>query len=659
MVCCEDARMALLEIALFLALAAVGSWVAWQSGLALVRALSVLGLLATAAAALTARDRAARLERSPPIAIEHGRSGTVGSGACRSCHPSEYSSWHQSFHRTMTQLATPSSVLGPWNGVKLEIAGRSIELTQRDGALFARLPDPDLVAAANRAGVPGAAAAASLVTRRVLLTTGSHHQQVYWVGGERGNELRLLPISYLIADKRYVARRDAFLQPPDAAPHAIRWNSNCIQCHATRGEPRLDEASDRFASAATELGIACEACHGPGAEHVEKQASPLTRFTSHLTHAPDPSIVNPARLTPERASDVCGQCHAYFVPRDEDRFWHTGFRDFHPGDELERTRSLLAPEAKPAAGGPSIDAAIESLFWDDGTIRVGGREYSGLVRSACYLKGHGERQISCLSCHAMHASDPDDQLRRGQAVDAACTRCHANEGARVAEHTHHAPDSAGSSCVACHMPYTSYALFTAIRSHRIDSPSALATATTGRPNACNLCHLDRTLAWTDETLTEWYGARTSSTPIDDELARRRSVALASTNARAVEELLAGDAATRAVVAAAFGRHAGERAPSDAWRARLLAELAVDPYAAVRKVTCDALERLPDFARLPCDFTGEPDTRRATRAAIVQHAKQLVESEGAPWIHDARDQTSDERIHALVLARDEHPTTISE
>ena len=27
----------------------------------------------------------------------------------------------------------------------------------------------------------------------------------------------------------------------------------------------------------------------------------------------------------------------------------------------------------------------------------------------------------------------------------------------------------------------------------------------GRPNACNLCHLDRTLGWTEQHLVRWYG----------------------------------------------------------------------------------------------------------------------------------------------------------
>jgi len=623
-----------LEVLLFLALTAAGAWLGVRGRPLAWRAVAALAVFCVNVPAVVWVGRtSAREERSPPVTVEHGASGSVGSGACRSCHPSEYASWHRTFHRTMTQLATPTALLGPWQGVTLEVDGRSVELSRRGDELWARLPDPEWVAAAIRAGSHTPTAAAPLVSRRVLLTTGSHHQQVFWVAGERGNELRLLPISYLIADRRYVARRDAFLQPPDASPHALRWNSNCIQCHATRGEPRLDEAVDRFSSSAAELGIACEACHGPGAEHVRKQQNPLTRFVTELSHAADPSIVNPYRLARERASEVCGQCHAYFVPRDEDRWWTAGFSDFRPGDALERTRTLLTPST-----GASVEAATESLFWRDGTIRVGGREWNGLAASACFLRGTGKQKISCLSCHSMHDSEPDDQLRHGETADTACVRCHQSEGAHRAEHTHHAPASAGSSCVGCHMPRTSYALFTAIRSHRIDSPSAVGTAQSGRPNACNLCHLDRTLAWTADTLRKWYG--TDATPGGDSTA----AALSSTTPRAIEELLAGDGATRAVVAAAFGRREAQHAARTRQEPRALAELIDDPYAAVRKVACDSLRTYPGYADFRCDFVAEPAARHASRADAVLRAS-TPEPE-AP-------------VNALLAARDRRPTTISE
>ena len=50
------------------------------------------------------------------------------------------------------------------------------------------------------------------------------------------------------------------------------------------------------------------------------------------------------------------------------------------------------------------------------------------------------------------------------------------------------------------MPHITYGLLKAIRSHQIDSLNVQTSLATGRPNACNLCHLDQTLAWTAEHL---------------------------------------------------------------------------------------------------------------------------------------------------------------
>ena len=38
--------------------------------------------------------------------------GYVASHTCRECHPSEHASWSASYHRSMTQVATPSAVIG-------------------------------------------------------------------------------------------------------------------------------------------------------------------------------------------------------------------------------------------------------------------------------------------------------------------------------------------------------------------------------------------------------------------------------------------------------------------------------------------------------------------------------------------------------------------
>src|SRR4030095_10106030 len=126
-------------------------------------------------------------------------------------------------------------------------------------------------------------------------------------------------------------------------------------------------------------------------------------------------------------------------------------------------------------------------WWDDGTILAAGREYTAMAVSACYRRG----QMSCLSCHSMHDSDPVDQLKPGMEGNAACTQCHREPkyNDNVAAHTFHKPGSSGSECMNCHMPLTSYALFGAIRSHQIKSPELDGSARFGVPNACNLCQI--------------------------------------------------------------------------------------------------------------------------------------------------------------------------
>ena len=57
--------------------------------------------------------------------------GFVSSDACRACHPDAYHAWHRSFHRTMTQRATPASVLGSFDGVELEDRGFTTRLERR------------------------------------------------------------------------------------------------------------------------------------------------------------------------------------------------------------------------------------------------------------------------------------------------------------------------------------------------------------------------------------------------------------------------------------------------------------------------------------------------------------------------------------------------
>lgn len=557
----------------------------------------------------------------------------VGSAACRGCHPSEWHSFRATFHRTMTQDASPETVLAPLDGRPL-IRDGAVEATsrleRRGTTIVATLPDP-AVLAARVLGAIGPDAPVPIVERPVVLTTGSHREQAYWVPATREGELRLFPFVWLVREQRFVAREDAFVRPPDQPIAPARWNSNCVACHAVGGEPGHDLAQDTFTTRAAELGIACEACHGPGRAHADRHRDPFERWSATQHAAPDPTIVHPGRLAADRSAAVCGQCHAYTFPRDSDTWWATGYaRSFRPGDALAPTRHVLSlatfdpaassvsagqrPDSAPALG---IDASGASLFWPDGAIRVGGREWNGLVASSCFTRGSDEKRtrISCLSCHAMHAGDPAGQIAPDRSGDRGCLSCHTST--RERSHGHHAAGSPGNACVACHMPKTSYALLSAVRSHTIDSPRPGLTAVTGKPNACNLCHLDRSLAWSADHLASWFGTRPDASgalPVGD---------AAADVARGLHEGLAGDAALRVLVADALGDPATPSVRAIA--TPILAEMLLDPYAAVRFVAVRSLARV-GLCPVTVDASAPSPSRRGARdevrACAAQHGQRL-------------------------------------
>lgn len=551
-----------------------------------------------------------------------GKSTTIGyvsSAACLGCHPGEHASFTRTYHRTMTQAASPETVRAPLDGRPLSVDGRVMRLERRGGEVWATIPDPEAVIE----GKP-----AIDVTRRVVLTTGSHREQAFWVAGGRRGDLRLVPFVWLPQDEAFVARREAFLLPPDEPMPAVRWASNCIACHAVAGEPRHDLASDTFDTRVAELGVTCEACHGPGAAHVERHRDPVARYAQHASSRPDPTIVHPGKLPPSRSAAVCGQCHAYAFPRDEAGWWTEGYsRTFRAGDPLERSRLLITPASMGGQpGAPVIDAAASAIFWPDGAVRVGGREYNGLVASPCYERGDGDRKMTCLSCHAMHEGDPAGQIAPDRAGDRGCTTCHTD--ARSRSHSHHAAGSSGSACVSCHMPKTSYALLSAVRSHRIESPSVASTLRTGKPNACNLCHLDRTVAWTARWLSSWYGV--PAPVIAEERAR---------TAAGVYEGLAGDAGVRALIADALGSKDALAASASGFQTVLLSEMLGDPYAAVRFIASRSL--------------------RAVSAAPAATPRPWTADELARLALGAGGGLDPARLAALLAARDERAITIAE
>jgi cytochrome c552 len=603
---------------------------------------SAIGLLAFAVREPTVPEP--RVTNRP---IQVAEQGYASSQACRGCHPSQYDTWHASYHRTMTQVAGPETVRASFDGVTVaDVHGRPMRLERRGREFWAEFDDPDaepapvgapLVRGATLAPPPQARVEVlerPRITRQVVMITGSHHQQVYWYATGRNRLLGQLPGIFMIAEQRWIPRRFAVLHPPSdpVFSETGHWNSTCIACHATLGKPEFDTPfgsqpveTQVVETTATEFGIACEACHGPSVGHAAANRSPLRRYSLHLTGRADPTTVLPTRLDPKRSSQVCGQCHGVWEFQDAagERVANSRGLPYRPGDELTATRFVAQPTRN--LDSPRMQALVAEdagfvgdSFWPDGMVRVSGREYNGLIDSPCYRDAHEtDRTLTCFSCHSMHKSasginDPrpvrawaDDQLAPAMADDTACTQCHQPIAANVPAHTKHRAGSSGSACYNCHMPYTTYGLLKTIRSHQVSSPSVASDVQTGRPNACNLCHLDQTLAWTSGYLEQWYKQPRATLSADEQ-----------TISASLLRALRGDAGQRAIIAQTMGWEPAQRASGTAWMGPYLAQLLDDPYDAVRFIAGRSLRTLPEFRDFQYDFAAAPDHRRDSQRRVM-------------------------------------------
>lgn len=586
--------------------------------------------------------------------------GFTSSSSCQACHPHHYQTWHDSYHRTMTQPATPRTVVADLDNVRLENRGRTYFVQRRGDEYWVDMVDPDweheLLA---KSVYPNLQPDPPRVWKRIVMTTGSHHQQTYWVASKNGRKLYNLPFMYLVDDDRIVPREEVFLRPPNAGRGFDVWNNNCIECHSVAGEPNFDDATGHFDTRVAELGISCEACHGPGHEHVRANRDPRRRYRYHSASEPDPTIVHPGRLDAQRSAYVCGQCHGMNVLKNDT--FRAGLR-YRAGGDLTDVKMILRMHDENLTDADKPDwprlqrhlkrqtpTFLEERFWPDGMVRVSGREHNAMVESPCFRGG----ELSCLSCHSMHsAMSTTDLLARDMDTNLACLQCHQSYAADITAHTHHAPESSGSQCMNCHMPHTTYGLLKAIRSHHINSPSVRESLDASRSNACNLCHLDKPLDFAARHLHEWYDQP------QPELSPEHR-----TTSAALLWLLRGDANQRALIAWHMGWEPAKQASGQFWLAPHLAHLLSDPYSAVRYIAGRSLRQLPHLADLHDDFVGQQQYMEASRRRAVElwtrfHVPRL-DRHGEHVLINADGSLQTVRINQFAAQRDDRMVDLRE
>lgn len=254
----------------------------------------------------------------------------------------------------------------------------------------------------------------------------------------RGQWFFEAPLSYYSENNQwdlspgYEGRDIGFTRPVNLA---------CLACHNGQPEPvpRRDgmykETPFRFG----ENAIGCECCHGPGELHLREMMENPRRNSSQV----DTSIVNPARLSPRLADDVCMNCHQ----GGDARILQPGksYLDFRPGTPLYDTMAMFKrpmkeeqrAEADRLEALPPVRGSMETpLWWKNSSLQL----------SKCYQASQG--RLTCITCHSIHQRPtPENQVAYFRA---RCLTCHTDRDCKLPgeERQRQKPEN---DCVGCHM----------------------------------------------------------------------------------------------------------------------------------------------------------------------------------------------------------------
>lgn len=388
----------------------------------------------------------------------------VGSGACRECHSKEYDAWKGSNHALAMLAPRPDTVRGDFKDAVFRDGDKTWQFFRKGEKYFVRTDD--------LAGVPS--------EFEIAYTFGWFPLQQYLVPFP-GGRLQCLSVAWDVREKRWFTLNPAKQILPGDWLHwtrsAMNWNTMCSQCHSTGVQKRYDPEKETFRTTWAEISVGCEACHGPGSQHVEWGRKPAmgrqqlsnAALTVKTSSMPQRDLVN-----------LCAPCH---IRRAE-------LKDFgNPASEL-------------------LDSYLPTLlstgvFFADGQIQEEDYEVHSFLQSKMYEKG-----VKCNDCHDVH------RARRYTEGNTLCLKCHRADTYDTPTHHFHKKivdglPSDGALCISCHMPGRNYMVIHYRRDHSLRIPRPDLTQTIGTPNACSQssCHADKPLTWVVQNFNRWYGTK--------------------------------------------------------------------------------------------------------------------------------------------------------
>jgi hypothetical protein len=321
------------------------------------------------------------------------RSRYAGDHACLSCHKETVETYLRTAHHLTSSFPSARSIAGDFtegsNILKTSNQFLHYKMTSNSEGYFeSAVEDVSPTQKLSR-------------TERIDVVVGSGRKgqtYLFW----KGDRLFELPVTYWTETQTWVNSPGY----PDGSPHFDKpIVPRCLECHGTSfvwNPPPLN----RYKKTSLVLGITCEKCHGPAADHIahEKGAVNITD-----------DIINPAKFSRDQQVDACTLCHAGVAEAIGAPL------SYVPGEPIDEY--LTIPYA-----GPDVK------------VDVHGNQVQLLKQSKCYQSS----SMTCSTCHDVH-----QQQRDAASFSEHCLSCH--KPSDCGEHAKMG-DQIAKNCVDCHMP---------------------------------------------------------------------------------------------------------------------------------------------------------------------------------------------------------------